>query len=240
MGETNLLAVRVDNSEQPSSRWYMGAGIDRHVRVVVTEPVHVAPWGVFVSTAEATAASAKVAVRVKVENAGSDGGEVTVKTTLYAAGGKVAGEGTKTVQAGGGASAEAAEEIEVGKPELWSPETPVLYRAVTEIQKGGTTVDRVETTFGIRSLEWSAGEGAAAEWQGRSSWREAARITTTVRWGRRHLTGRRSARWSCLKAAGYNAVRTAHNPPSPAFLEACDRLGLLVLDEPFDVWKGAR
>jgi len=249
LGETNLLAVRVDNSQQPSSRWYMGAGIDRHVRVVVTEPLHVAPWGVFVSTPEATAASAKVAVRVKVENAGPDAGLVTVKTTVYrwndktgndmAADGKAVGSGSKTVQASAGASADAALDIAVANPKLWSPETPVLYRAVTEVQQGGKTVDSVETTFGIRTLSWSVDKGLllngkSIKLAGGSVHHDNGPLGSAA------FDRAEERKAELLKAAGFNAVRTAHNPPSPAFLDACDRVGLLVLDEPFDVWTKSK
>ncbi len=235
LGETNLLAVRVDNSQQPSSRWYMGAGIDRHVRVVVTEPVHVAPWGVFVSTPEATAASAKVMVRVKVENAGSDAGDVTVKTKLYGAGDKVVSEGTSSLQVAAGAGADAALEIAIVRPALWSPEKPVLYRAVTEIQKSGKTVDSVETTFGIRTLSWSVDKGLllngkSIKMAGGSVHHDNGPLGSAA------FDRAEERKAELLKAAGFNAVRTAHNPPSPAFLDACDRVGLLVLDEPFDVW----
>ena len=231
----NLLAVRVDDSEQPSSRWYMGAGIYRHVRVIVTEPVHVAPWGVFVSTPEASGESAKVLVRTRAQNDSAKPADVTVRTTILSAQGKSVDKEQSQVQIAAAGKADTSQEITLAKPALWSPQSPALYRAVTEIVQGGKVVDRVETSFGVRTLSWSAGNGLVLN----------GKSIKLVGGSVHHDNGPLGAaafdraeerRVELLKAAGYNAVRTAHNPPSPEFLDACDRIGILVLDEPFDVW----
>jgi len=232
----NVLAVRVDNSAQPNSRWYSGSGIYRHVRVVVTDPVHVAHWGVFVTTPEATADSAKVSIRTRVANESSDSGEVTVETVLLDKTGKEVGSAESKQNIGAGKEEEAAQEITVTKPALWSPESPAIYSAVSTIRRNDKVIDRVTTPFGIRSLAWSAEKGLllngkAVKLTGGSVHHDNGPL------GAAAFDRAEQRRVELMKAAGMNAVRTAHNPPSSAFLDACDRLGLLVLDEPFDVWE---
>jgi len=233
---TNVLAVRVDDSAQPNSRWYSGAGIYRHVRVVVTEPTHVAHWGVFVTTPGATGASAKVSVRTRVANESSDAAQLTVETTLLDKTGNKIGSAQSALSIAAGKEDESAQEIAVANPALWSPESPTLYRAVSTIRQNGKMTDEVTTPFGIRSLAWSAEKGLLLNGKpikltGGSVHHDNGPL------GAAAFDRAEERRVELLKAAGMNAVRTAHNPPSPAFLDACDRLGLLVLDEPFDVWK---
>ena len=231
----NVLAVRVDTSEQPSSRWYCGSGIYRHVRIVVTGPLHISPWGVFVSTPEASGESAKVVVRIRVQNDSAQAAEVSVRTTLLSADGKPAAKGQSELRVEAGADQESTQEIALARPRLWSPESPSLYHAVTEVVQAGKVVDEVETTFGVRTLSWSVEKGLVLNGQsiklmGGSVHHDNGPL------GAAAFDRAEERRVELLKAAGFNAVRTAHNPPSPAFLDACDRLGLLVLDEPFDVW----
>jgi beta-galactosidase len=232
----NVLAVRVDNSAQPNSRWYSGSGIYRHVRVVVTEPVHVAHWGVFVATTEASGASAKVAIRTRVANESSADSEVSVETVLFAKGGTRVGSVESKQKIGPGGEEEAAQELSVAKPELWSPESPSMYSAVSTLRKDEKVVDQLTTPFGIRTLAWSADKGLllngkAVKLTGGSVHHDNGPL------GAAAFDRAEERRVELLKAAGMNAVRTAHNPPSSAFLDACDRLGLLVLDEPFDMWE---
>jgi beta-galactosidase len=232
----NVLAVRVYNSAQPNSRWYSGSGIYRHVRVVVTEPTHVAHWGVFVTTPKVSDASATVSIQTKIANESDKPTGVTVKTTLYDRAGHEAGTKESTLTIAPGKETEAAQEITVSDPALWSPASPVLYRAVSQIRKDGKVVDQVETPFGIRSLSWSAEKGLLLNGKpvkltGGSVHHDNGPL------GAAAFDRAEERKVELLKASGYNAVRTAHNPPSPAFLDACDRLGLLVLDEPFDTWK---
>jgi beta-galactosidase len=239
LSATNVVAVRVDNSMQPNSRWYSGSGIYRHVRVVVTEPIHVAPWGVFVSSPEASAASAKVVVKTKLQNDTADAGEVTIKTVLMGPSGTKSHPSERQVSIAAGQSSETAQEIMLEHPSLWSPETPRLYRAITEVVKNGKVIDQVETPFGVRSLAWSVDKGlllngAPIKLAGGSVHHDNGPL------GAAAFDRAEERRVQLLKAAGFNAVRTAHNPPSPAFLDACDRLGLLVLDEPFDVWTKSK
>ena len=232
----NLLAVRVDNSEQPNSRWYSGSGIYRHVRLVVTDPTHVAHWGVFVTTPNASESAATVSIQTRLANDSADSSAVTVKTTLYDRAGHEAGTKESTLMVAPGQEAETAQSITVANPALWSPVSPTLYRAVSEINKDGKVVDRVTTPFGIRSLSWSTDKGLLLN--GRSIKLTGGSVHhDNGPLGSAAFDRAEERKVELLKAAGHNAVRTAHNPPSPAFLDACDRLGLLVLDEPFDTWK---
>jgi beta-galactosidase len=235
----NLLAVRVDNSAQPNSRWYSGSGIYRHVRVVVTDPTHVAHWGVFVTTPKVSDESATVSIQTKVANESSGPAGVTVETTLYDPTGHEAGTRESTLTIAPAKEMDAAQTISVAHPALWSPASPALYRAVSRIRRNGKMIDQVVTPFGIRSLSWSAEKGlllngTSIKLTGGSVHHDNGTL------GAAAFDRAEERKVELLKAAGHNAVRTAHNPPSPAFLDACDRLGLLVLDEPFDMWKASK
>lgn len=235
-GARNVLAVRVNNAEQPNSRWYSGSGIYRHVQFVVTEPAHVDHWGVFVTTPSITAERAQTLVRTRVKNDGRTKAALTVRTLIRTPKGAVAAQGDQTAEVEPGAAAELKQELAVKAPELWAPEAPRLYTAVTQVLAAGKVVDEVVTRFGIRSLAWSATEGfrlngKPIHFAGGSVHHDNGVL------GAAAFDRAEERKVELLKAAGFNAVRTAHNPPSAAFLDACDRLGLLVLDEPFDVWK---
>jgi len=125
----------------------------------VTEPVHVAPWGVFVSTPEATDDSAKVVVKTQAQNDSANSADVTVRTTILSAQGKSLEKQQSQVQIGASAKADTSQEIALAHPALWSPTSPTLYRAVTEIVRDGKVVDRVETKFGVRTIAWSVDKG---------------------------------------------------------------------------------
>ena len=232
----NVMAVRVDNSAQPNSRWYSGSGIYRHVRVVVTDPTHVAHWGVFVTTTKVSDRSATVSILTKVANDSPMPTGVVIETALFDRAGREAGKAESVVTIPAGKEIEAAQSVTVATPSLWSPASPALYRAVSRIRKAGKVSDEVETPFGIRSLAWSAEKGlllngTPIKLVGGSVHHDNGPL------GAAAFDRAEERRVELLKGAGYNAVRTAHNPPSPGFLDACDRLGLLVLDEPFDAWK---
>ncbi|HEX4283902.1 MAG TPA: glycoside hydrolase family 2 TIM barrel-domain containing protein [Terracidiphilus sp.] len=233
---TNVLAVKVDNSAQPNSRWYSGSGIYRHVRVVVTNPVHIVQWGVFVTTQDLTKDAAKIAVSTRVANESQAAGTVVVVTTLVDKAGKQVGKSESNLTVDAGSQAEVAQNISVDNPSQWAPESPALYRAVSEIRQNSKVVDQTTTNFGIRTLAWSAENGLLLnnkpiKLTGGSVHHDNGPLGSAA------FDRAEERRVELLKAAGMNAVRTAHNPPSTAFLDACDRLGLLVLDEPFDVWK---
>ena len=232
----NVLAVRVDNSAQPNSRWYSGSGIYRHVRVVVTDQMHIAHWGVFVSTSDLSDASAKVQVQTRVTNeSGSEAG-LSLQTMLLDRAGNIVGTARSPITVPERDERESTQEITVNNPRPWSPESPVLYRVVSRLLRNDQAIDEVVTAFGIRTLAWSADKGLllngnSVKLAGGSVHHDNGPL------GAAAFDRAEERKVELLKAAGHNAVRTAHNIPSPTFLEACDRLGLLVLDEPFDVWE---
>jgi beta-galactosidase len=235
-GGNNVLAVRVDQSQQPNSRWYSGAGIYRHVWLNVTGLVHVAPWGVCVTTPESSAALAKVSVRTRIANESSKQSNIALRTVVYAGSGPAAGRSNSSATVEAGGAIEVNQEIAVEKPALWAPESPSLYRAVTQVMEDGKAVDEVSTPFGIRSIEWSAEKGFLlngnpVKMAGGCVHHDNGPL------GAAAFDRAEERRVQILKQSGFTAIRTAHNPPSPAFLDACDRLGMLVMDEAFDCWS---
>ncbi len=235
IGKANVLAVRVDNSAQPNSRWYSGSGIYRHVRLVATDSVHIAQWGVSVTTPEVSLAHAQVMLRTQVLTAQRKQNGLELQTTLTDPSGAKVGEARSPLPSTPAGKGELMQTIGLSGPALWSVETPRLYHAVTRITQRGKVLDEIVTPFGIRSLAWSADQGfllngKPIKLHGGSVHHDNGPL------GAAAFDRAEERKVELLKAAGYNAVRTAHNPPSPAFLDACDRLGLLVLEDSFDVW----
>jgi beta-galactosidase len=234
-GEENVLAVRVRNIGR-NTRWYSGSGIYRHVWLTVTDPVHVAQWGTYVTTPEVSAESATVWVRTKVWNATDEAEIVTLRTRIVdGEGGEVARDESQAEVPDGG-SLEFDQTMSVSRPALWSPDSPTLYEAVSEIEVSGSVVDELATSFGIRSISFDPENGFLLN--GEPTLLQGACM--------HHDNGPLGAcaydraeerRVELMRKSGYNAVRTAHNPPSSAFLDACDRLGMLIIDEAFDQWR---
>jgi beta-galactosidase len=230
----NLVAVKVRN-EGENSRWYSGSGIYRHVWLTTMDAVHVAQWGTGISTSDVTAGSARVTVRTKVQNQTRGALGVTLGTTLVAADGATAGSASDMQTIAADATVEFVQEITVRNPALWSTEKPALYRADSRVSTSGRPVDAVATTFGIRSVTFDAAHGlrlngTAMKLQGGCIHHDNGPL------GAKAYDRAEERRVELLKASGFNAIRCAHNPPSPAFLDACDRLGMLVIDEAFDMW----
>jgi beta-galactosidase len=230
----NVIAVKVRN-EGENSRWYSGSGIYRHVWLKTLDPVHVAQWGTFVTTAEVSAASARVTVRTRVQNQSDTATTVTLRATIVAPGGRDAGSAIaqQTIAAGGEATF--SQDVQVIRPVLWSTEAPALYAAISDVSSAGG-LDRVETPFGIRSVAFDVTDGfrlngKAMKLQGGCVHHDNGPL------GAKSYDRAEERRVELLKASGFNAIRCAHNPPAPAFLDACDRLGLLVIDEAFDMWS---
>ncbi len=231
---SNVLAVRMDNEKQPASRWFPGAGINRHVRLVVTDPVHLDQWATFVSTPKVTAAEATVKIATAVVNQSKAAHSVTVEFTVA---GKSVESRPQTIAAGKSAEFEA--EIAVANPKLWSLETPAMYRATAKVREGKNAVDDETVAFGIREARFDAGTGF---WLNGKNFKikgvclhgDGGAVGTAVPldvWERR---------LGQLKKIGVNGIRTAHNPPAPEFLDLCDRMGFLVMDEMFDQWTVAK
>jgi beta-galactosidase len=232
----NVIAVRVDNSKQVNSRWYSGSGIYRHVWMMVTNPVHVAHWGVAISTPVVSAKKATVHVKTLVKNETSSSQSAIVKTILWNKSSKNAGNSQIKIELPANSEKEISQTINVLKPLLWTPETPNLYQAQIQVIKEKQVVDDTKTNFGIRSIKFTAENGFQLNGK-----------TVKINGGCVHhdngclgsaaFDRAEERKVELLKSAGFNAVRTSHNPPSEAFLNACDKLGLLVMDEAFDCWR---
>jgi beta-galactosidase len=233
-GAENVLAVKTDTSKQPASRFYAGAGIYRRVRVIATDPVHVDQYATFVNTPSPTTASATVHVTTSVVNSGASSQSVTVQGIVSPASGAALAPVLATAQdVAAGASATFAFDVPVTSPKLWDLTTPNMYQLLTNVQVGGKTVDDDVTPFGIRDLKFGTGmtlNGKSLKFQGVANHQDyhGLGLAAPARAMQRRLAQ--------LKAIGVNAIRTAHDPPSPEFLDLTDRMGFLVLDEFTDVW----
>lgn len=235
-GEENLVAVKVSN-EGKNSRWYSGSGIYRHVWMTVTEPLYIAPWGTYITTPEVSNLLAQVDVKTKVVNDSDKSMEVTFVTIIINQKGEETAKVETKMQIEAASSLEISQNLAVRSPELWSPESPNLYIAATEIIDSDSQVlDKVETTFGIRTIEFTVEEGFLLNGK-----------PTLLKGGCMHhgngplgsaaYDRAEERRVELMKASGFNSIRCAHNPPSTAFLDACDKLGILVINEAFDMWK---
>jgi beta-galactosidase len=236
---TNVLAVRVDNSGR-NSRWYSGSGIYRHTWLTVTAPVRIPLWGVLVTTPVVGERRSVVHVEVSVANQGARASSASVRVSVLDPHGHVVGVREAPVrEVAPGATTVSSLDVPVERAALWSVESPNRYTARAEVIAGGRVVDRVLTGFGIRSLVWN----------GESGFLLNGRPVKIVGANTHHDHGPMGAvalgrseerRVEILKAAGFTSIRTAHNPPTPELLDACDRLGMLVMDELFDVWDSGK
>ena len=218
-GADNIIAVRVDNSDQPNSRWYSGCGIYRDVRIVKTNPVHIPQWGTYITSTVNTDGTATVKIDCNVTGADKD---TEIRHTILDSKGK-------TVVSG-------HENLQVNHPILWSLDNPYMYTLLTEVLVNGKSVDRYETPFGIRTIEFRADSGFYLNG-------EHVRINGVCN---HHDLGCLGAatneraierQLQILKEMGCNGIRCSHNPPSPILLDLCDRMGFLVMDEAFDMWR---
>jgi len=231
-GGKNVVAVRVDAS-QPEGWFYEGAGIYRHVWLVKTAPLAVAPDGVFVYSRfkdNVPAGPDEVQVGARLLNSRSAPADATVTWEILSPNGGQVATATRSGRVDARATLDLEQQAEVRLPQLWSPETPVLYTLITTVASGGRTVDRVETPFGIRTVGFDPDRGFLLNGKpyalnGTSNHQDHAGVGSALPDGLQYF---RIAR---LKEMGCNAYRTAHNPPTPELLDACDRLGMLVMDE---------
>ena len=234
-GSQNVIAVKVRN-EGENSRWYSGSGIYRHVWLKVLDPVHVAQWGTSITTPEVTPSSAKVKIRTSVNNQSDNALNIRIITRMLNSKGieTNTSEAEQFVEENG--ESVVNQDVVITKPDLWSTEIPVLYTAIIEIYTGDKMADRVETKFGVRTVQFDAVNGfqlngKPMKLKGGCFHHDHGPL------GAKSYDRAEERRVELLKASGFNAIRCSHNPPAPAFLDACDRLGMLVIDEAFDMWQ---
>jgi beta-galactosidase len=231
----NVVAVRVDNSRQPNSRWYTGSGIYRHVWLTIVDRVHIGQWGTSVTTPRADATGADVAVRTRIENDLGSPRRVTLRSAVVDAAGREVARTDTAFPVPAGTRAEIAQHLAVGSPALWSPDAPRLSTLRQELRDDQRIADTVATTFGIRTIAFDKDRGfllngVRVKMNGVNLHHDGGAVGAAVPervWQRR---------LEVLKAMGANAIRTSHNPPAPEFLDLCDRLGFLVMAEAFDEW----
>jgi beta-galactosidase len=237
-GKPNVLAVRLA-PEADSSRWYPGAGIYRNVWLDTTGPVHVARWGTYVTTPTVSDESATVAVKTEVRNRLGHDAKVTVRSVVEDGNGHRVAQSEGQIDIPAGAAGTAATQLQIHHPARWDVERPQLYSLITELRDGATVMDRYHTRFGIRTVAFDRQRGfllngRALKLHGVCLHHDLGALGAAV--NRRAI----ERQLEIMKAAGVNAVRTSHNPPSPELLEYADRLGILVIDEAFDMWRTAK
>ena len=236
-GQANVLAVRVDNSAQPNSRWYSGSGIYRNVQLVTTAAVAVDHWGTFVTTPKVSAEAATVQLQTTIRNGAGQGTKpVRVETlVLDAQGTTVAKQTTDNVKLTDSTTV-LTQTLSLPKPQLWAVQRPYLYRVLTRLWQGKTAVDEVATPLGVRTFAFDAQTGFSLNGQplkilGVNQHHDLGALGAAfnLRAAERQL--------QLLQRMGCNAIRMSHNPPAPELLDLCDRMGLLVMDEAFDMWQ---
>ncbi|MDI3321162.1 glycoside hydrolase family 2 TIM barrel-domain containing protein [Pinibacter soli] len=231
----NIIAVRVKN-EGENSRWYSGSGIYRHVWLQTFDPVHVSHWETFVTTLNASEAKAAVKLSTIVKNETKQTADIRIVTKIYDNQNREVAQQTSTQQIAASAELNLEQQFNIDRPKLWSVESPVLYKAVVSLFRSTELINEETTSFGVRTISFDVTNGFQLNGK-----------TMKLKGGcMHHDNGPLGAaaydraeerKIELLKTAGYNAIRTSHNPPSPALLNACDRLGMLVLEEAFDMWR---
>ena len=235
--EKNIIAVRVDNSSQPNSRWYSGSGIYRNVWLVTVNNVFVDHWGTYVTTPQVSSQLAAVVVYTRINNSTETDTTITLKTTLFDASGQpvllstpddvsIVANGTKVK----------GKKFVFGFPHLWSVDEPYLYKAVTQILSKGKVVDEYSTNFGIRYFKFDVDKGFSLNGKpmkifGVCDHHDLGCLGTAVN------TRALERQLEILRGMGINGIRTSHNPPAPELLDLADKMGFIVMDEAFDMWK---
>lgn len=235
----NVIAVKVDNSIQTNSRWYSGSGIYRHVWMNVANPLHISQWGTYITTPFIDSLSATVCIKTKVENNYSDLKNAVLSSQIVDNKGNVVAEIENLVVIEPGDKKEYTQYVNVSNPSLWSVDSPTMYKLYSSIKVNDKIIDKYESPFGIRSIEFDAVKGfllngKRVKMNGVCLHHDAGCFGAAVPeqvWERR---------FKILKEMGCNAIRTSHNAMSPEFMDLCDQMGFLVMNEPFDEWEEAK
>ena len=231
----NVLAAKVRN-EGANSRWYSGSGIYRHVWVTLTGDVRIPVWGVGVNTPKVSREISTVEVSVAVENRGKVQEAVTIRARIVGPRGEVVANGDRAIDLAAGEQSDVSQTFDVKDAPLWSPANPSLHRGEIEVLIAGRVVDRSTVSFGIRSIEVDIEHGLRINGEVVKLKGGCAHHDNGVL-GAAAFDRAEERRVEILKSNGFNAIRTSHNPPSPMFLDVCDREGMVVIGEAFDCWN---
>ena len=235
-GQKNTIAVRVDHSNSPSSRWYSGSGINRSVWLTVTEHIRVETWGTYITTPVVEKDKAVVQIVTTLENTSSNK-KVTLENIILDANGNQVATTSSSASTLKGKKNDVTQTLSLPNPSLWGPDSPYLYTMRTLVKIDGKIVDNYETTFGVRTIRFDKNKGffingENMKLRGVNLHEDAGALGTAVpyRANERKL--------QILKEWGSNAIRLSHNPFDQSMLKICDRLGIMAIDESFDKWKG--
>ena len=236
IGEKNVIAVRVDNSEQPNSRWYSGSGIYRNVWLVTVNPLHIDHWGTYVTTANVSNEKAEVNITTTVKNNSATAKEFVLRSILTDKNRKTLIQTSDPISVDAGGMVEIQQTFPVDNPVLWSVDNPNLYEISSRVEQKNQVIDNYETSFGIRFFTFDADKGFILNGKpvkilGVCDHHDLGCLGSAVN------TRALERQLEILKAMGCNAIRTSHNPPAPELLDLCDRMGFIVMDEAFDMWK---
>jgi beta-galactosidase len=234
--ETNLIAVRVDNSLQPNSRWYSGSGIYRNVWLVTENDLFVDHWGVYITTAKVDRQSSDVAAVIKINNSSAASSNLQVVSSLLDATGKELSAISTSITCPPKQITETAALLKVPNPHLWSVGNPYLYRVVVRLRMNNEIMDEYTSSVGIRSFAFDKDRGFllngdAVKINGVCDHHDLGCLGTAIN------TRALERQLEILKEMGCNSIRTSHNPPAPELLDLCDKMGFIVMDEAFDMWK---
>lgn len=235
----NVLAVRADNSIQPASRWYTGAGIYRHVHLVITNPLHVAHWGTFITSSNVSNEKAFVQLQTDISNQLPGDQNIILETQIISPSGKTVATAKTKQNIAAGKQETIPQKTTIRNPDLWDIDNPQVYVAVIKVFVGKNQVDEVKTSFGIRDAQFKAAtgfwlNGKNIKLKGVCMHHEGGAVGAAV------PLGVWKYRLNVLKTIGVNAIRTSHNPPAPEFLALCDQMGFLVMEETFDTWEAKK
>lgn len=235
-GERNVIAVRVDNSQQPNSRWYSGSGIYRNVWLTVTDKTYVDHWGTYLTTPEVSEQKATINLKTKLRNATDSDAPITLTTIISDAQGRQVARASADNVVARGSQSEIVQDLTIRNPLLWSIDNPYLYKVVSRVQRNGKVVDTYETDFGIRYFVFDRQKGFLLNGKrmkinGVCDHHDLGALGAAVN------TRALERQLEMLKGMGVNAIRTSHNPPAPELLDLADRMGFIVMDEAFDMWK---
>ena len=238
VGKPNLIVVRAKNIGK-NSRWYAGSGIYRHVWLIPVSEVHTEIWGNFIRTPVISKNNALVNIETTIQNASAENAAIEVKVELVNPSGQIVATKKQPLNIGAGNNLISTQQLNISAPVLWTLENPRLYQAKIALILNGKIIDQTTTPFGIRRIQFDGKKGfllngASVKLKGGCVHHDLGPL------GAASIDRAEQRKVELLKKVGYNAIRLSHNPVSPAFLNACDRLGMLVLDEAFDMWENPK